>query len=217
MLESVVFDFDGVLVNSPEFYIKYTKKYLANLGIPLTKKDVSAIVGHPYSYKLDYLNKTYSLKITKNDFLNAVEQEMKLDMDKKMKNPPNLHNLLSELKENKVQLNVASSNIEKNVVFYLKKFDVDHYFSNIVTLDSGFKPKPAPDVYLETLRRSNKKAINCVAVEDTEIGVISARKAGLRVIAVPNKLTSSQNFSDADLVLKDFRNLNLSVFKSVVL
>ncbi|MFH1390832.1 MAG: HAD family phosphatase [Candidatus Diapherotrites archaeon] len=216
MLEAVIFDFDGVIVDSPPYYIKYMKKYLRDLNTEITDEDIKHLVGYPFAQKIHYINKTYNLNIVKEDFVEKTSEEMNKEMHEKIQCPANLKNLLNELQEKEIELAVASSNSKKNVMFYLEKFNLVEIFSHIVTLDQVKNSKPAPDTYIEVMKRLGKKPEKSVAIEDTIIGVESAAEAGLKTVAKPNKFTLDHDFSRADLIIKDFDELSVKKLEDLV-
>ena len=78
---------------------------------------------------------------------------------------------------------------------------LDNYFEVRVYGDEIKKSKPAPEIYLKALERLNIRPEDCIALEDSEAGVISAKTAGIRVFAVPNRHTRNHRFDRADRVL----------------
>ncbi|MCR4336075.1 MAG: HAD family phosphatase [archaeon] len=216
MLEAVIFDFDGVIIDSPPYYLKHMKKYLHALNTDITDEDINHLVGYPFTQKIQYLNKTYNLNLVREEFVEKTSEEMNKEMNRKIKCPANLKNLLNELQENGTELAIASSNSKNNVMFYLEKFNITEMFSHVVTLDQVGSPKPAPDTYIEVMKRVGKKPEKSVAIEDTIIGVEAAVEAGLKAVAKPNKFTLNHDFSRADLIIKNFEELTVKKLEDLI-
>ena len=93
-------------------------------------------------------------------------------------------------------------------------FDIIHqrnnllqYFNFVITPENFTKSKPNPEPYLIGINKTGYKASECVAIEDSERGVIAAKNANLFCIAVPNEMTNKSDFSKADIILDDINKL----------
>jgi len=215
MLEAVVFDFDGVIADTPEYYFKYIKKELQNLHKEITDEDISEMVGHSFSDKLDYIKSHYNLDLELNNFVEKISVPARKEIRETMEIDPFLEKLLIELKENQIDLAIASTNAKKNIDFILQKFDLEKFFSGVVTVEDVNRYKPFPDAYVKAIELLKKKPEHCVAIEDTLIGVTSAKEAGLKAIAMPNKYSKMQDFSKADLVVKSFKDLDFDKLRGL--
>ncbi len=207
MLDAVIFDFDGVIVDTPTYYFKHMREYLKKLNTNITDGDVSELVGLTFSKKLEYINKKYNLKVEREPFVGETSEAMMAEMEKSLILDGHLGVFLSDLSANKIRMAIASNNSRKNIEFFLRKLGILHYFEKIVSYEDVTEHKPAPHTYLKALQVMKAEPQNCIAIEDTTVGVKSAKGAGIRCIAIPNKFTSSHDFSMADLVIKDFRDI----------
>jgi HAD superfamily hydrolase (TIGR01509 family) len=113
------------------------------------------------------------------------------------------------------KLGLVSSSSLEFVHTILKSTDLEKYFSTIVTAEDVKREKPAPDGFLLAAKRLQVDPKECVAIEDAEKGVIAAKNAGMKVIAIPNSKTNDNDFSRADLIIENIKSLMLSdsVFK----
>ena len=215
-VDAVIFDFDGIIVNTDSFYIKYFKKYFHNLGVDVSDEDIFKLIGLTFSGKLDYVNKKYNTNVKKEDFEKDTSEEMTKEMRENVETKEGLPEFLNMLKENNIKLGVASSNSIKNILFYLEKFGIREFFSEIVAIEDIDNVKPAPDTYEKAVRFLNKKPGKCVAIEDTAVGIESAFQAGLKTVAIPNKFTLSHDFSKADLIVNGFKELSFEKLEDLV-
>lgn len=87
-------------------------------------------------------------------------------------------------------------------------------FDAVLTIENCSVPKPHPDIYFKTAEKLNVLPNQCVVVEDSETGVEAGKRAGMYVLAVPNKYTKSQDFSKADRVIKNFSKLTNILFEN---
>ncbi len=215
MLEAVIFDFDGVIVDTPGIYFKHMKKLLQKYHADISNEDVSNLVGRHFEEELDYINKKYGLNISLYEFVAETINSAKEDFAKLVLDPC-LKNLLVELSQFGVKLAIASNGPKSNIDFIVSRLGVGKYFSVIISGDDVENYKPFPDVYLAAVERLGVSKRNCVAVEDTLIGLKSAQSAGLKVVVIPNEFTVFSDFSGASLVAKGFNGLTYKVLNGLV-
>ncbi|MFE9426428.1 HAD family hydrolase [Kitasatospora sp. NPDC006697] len=120
---------------------------------------------------------------------------------------PGVREVLDRLRADGVRLAVASAAPRGWVVGCLEHHGLRDRFEAVVTAEDVERRKPAPDAYLAAVGRLGLPAGRCVAVEDSLTGVSAARAAGLRVLAVPTPVTRSLDYSAADLVLPGLSEL----------
>ncbi len=216
MLEAVIFDFDGVIVDTPTYYFKHMKEYFRKRSTGVTDEDIEHIIGHTFQKKLDFINAKYGLKVARDEFIAEIGPAMNAEMEKLVKLDIELHRLLAELRGGVIKTAIASNNSPETINFFLKKFGIGEFFSPIVTIRDIKAPKPNPETYAKALSILKANPKNCVAIEDTVIGVESAKGAGMRCIAIPNKFTLKHNFAQADMVIKSFHGIGVEALRGIV-
>jgi HAD superfamily hydrolase (TIGR01509 family) len=109
------------------------------------------------------------------------------------------------------QLALASSSNRELIDLALEVSGLDRFFQATVSSEEVARGKPAPDVYLEAARRLGVDASECAAVEDSRSGILSAHAAGMRVVAIPNRLfpPDEETLALADVVLGSLHELTL--------
>jgi len=212
----VIFDFDGVLVDTPIYYFKHMREYLRKLNAGVSDEDIASLVGMTFAKKLEFINAKYGLNVEREHFVKETSEAMMAEMEKSLLLDEHLDILLSALKKDKIRMAIASNNSRKNIDFFLQKLGIQDYFEHIVSYESVTEHKPNPQTYLAAAGLMNAIPGNCIAVEDTEIGVESAKGAGMKCVAIPNKLTSGHDFARADMVIKDFREINAEKLRGLV-
>jgi len=105
------------------------------------------------------------------------------------------------------KLGLVSSSSRVFVHFILKSTDLEKYFFTIITAEDVEKEKPAPDCFLLAAERLAVEPEECVVIEDAEKGILAAKNAGMKAIAIPNKSTSDNDFSCANLILESIKSL----------
>jgi HAD superfamily hydrolase (TIGR01509 family) len=105
------------------------------------------------------------------------------------------------------KLGLVSSSSRVFVHFILKSTDLEKYFFTIITAEDVEKEKPAPDCFLLAAERLAVEPEECVVIEDAEKGILAAKNAGMKATAIPNKSTSDNDFSCANLILESIKSL----------
>jgi HAD superfamily hydrolase (TIGR01509 family) len=119
------------------------------------------------------------------------------------------------LQANGMPLAVASGSHEEIIEMVVGHLGAGHCFELLVSSRELEHGKPFPDIYLETARRLRVAPEYCLAIEDAAIGVAAAKAAGMKVIAVPNRFTAQDDFSQADIVVKSLEDITWEVISSL--
>ncbi|MCB9359152.1 HAD family phosphatase [Candidatus Woesearchaeota archaeon] len=211
MFKAIIFDFDGIIVDSEPLHFKTHRLVLEKHGIFISEEDYKKYgVSHGsdsfYSEMAKKYNKKINFQETKKErrklFVDSIDSELKLRDD---------FDVLIESLHGKYKIGIASATKTGIIKQILEKFNLTKYFDEIVGGDEIKKNKPFPDIYLEAARRLDIPVEECIAIEDSESGLTAAKAAGMKCIAVPNDFTVHQDFSKADKIidsLKDFDPVN---------
>lgn len=217
MIKAVIFDMDGVIIDSEPLQSKAHKKFLSKYKVKPIFNDEGLLqtVGltGDESY-LEILNR-HGLEIEVEIMKTKVRSIFMKLITKNPKPMVGLIQLLKLLHDNKIKIAVASSRIEKFVIIILSKLEIFDKFAVVVGANEKLKRKPAPDIYLKCAKVLGLSPSVCVAIEDSEIGIASAKAAGIKVIAVPNKYTKSHDFSKADKIVKSLKDIDLKLINSL--
>lgn len=115
-----------------------------------------------------------------------------------------------------LKIGLASSPTSNWVNRYLKYYEVKDYFDCIKTSDDVNKVKPNPELYLSVMRGLQVESKDSIIFEDSFNGLEAARLANTKCIVVPNKVTGSMDFRNADMILKSFECLSLKQLLKIV-
>lgn len=218
MIKAVIFDMDGVIIDSEPIHSYSLELLLKSYGkIPLqNKNELIHVVGFGGDPTYERLIKQYDLK-EKIEILRSKRRKIFEDLLKKEKLTPlvGTSGLLKKLHKNKIKTAIASNRLLEHVLIILDKLGVKKYFDVIIARTPSIRLKPLPDIYLKTANDLGIDPKHCIAIEDSQSGVLSAHAAGMKVIAVPNKYTKSQDFSKADKIVKSLKDIHISVIKNM--
>ena len=213
MIKAVLFDMDGLLVDTEPLNVAVVTKVCGELGINLTSEEkhycASGITNKKFYTEL-FNNR--NLKFELNEILNKTFQtydELLKTETKSFSGAINLPKLLSE----KYKLGLVSGSTKNQVNIVLSKLDIGNLFKVVVTADDITSSKPNPEGYLLAANKLNISSQECLVLEDGEQGVKAAKSAGMKVIGVINN--SEQNLSLADLVVKDLTEVNQDLLSKI--
>ena len=210
---------DGVIIDSEPLWEKSESIMLKQKGFAGNEN-----YREEYRKKIMGLNQKDSVKLLKETFgldespeeilhirlkilLEIYEKELRL-----IDGIPKILQILSAEKQIKTAL--ASGSPMKVIEFVLKKFSLSDTFRIKVSGDCVEKGKPHPDIYLETARRLGVSPEECVAIEDSINGIVSAKEAGMRCIAVPDRRIAREEYPQADIFRTSVSEIRLEDIRS---
>ena len=200
MLKAVVFDLDGVLIDSEKFASMATDKALATYGV---KRDGNLndddTLGMSDFNIIELFNRLYKTQIPIEEYVDRKDnafcelikgRQVKIDGGRE---------LIEELRHNKIKIALASSGSDKSVGCSLTEIGLKDAFSIIVTGSHVHHSKPSPEIYEVSAKKLGVKPEECVAIEDSVKGIQSAKTAGMKCVAITTSLPREQ-LLEADFV-----------------
>jgi len=208
MIKAVIFDFDGLIVDTESVWFEAYKEVLQRYEVVLTLQKFSEVVGTSDEILFDFINLNLKEPIEKK----LIEQMAKELVDEKLLKPvlrESVEDYLISAKNAGLQIALASSSSREWVESFLKKLTIYEYFSVIKTKDDVKKVKPDPELYLKAIEEIGVQASEAIAFEDSLNGLIAATKAGLNCVIVPNQVTSHLEFENHSLRLSSMAEKSL--------
>lgn len=206
-IKAILFDFDGVIVDSEPLHFEAHKKALKNFRVELTFEDYMDFgVSKGDNNLYEKVSQKYGVKIDKEVISKTKKQIYREIFDEKAELIPGILEALKKFSK-RYDLAIVSSGVKSSIEYAIDKFDIGKYFKFVVTGDDVEKVKPFPDVYLKSIELLGLEKENCIAIEDSETGLEAAKNAGIKCIAIPNEFTKNQNFSSAEMLLSDIKEL----------
>ena len=219
MLKAVIFDFDGVISDSEPCHFSAANKVLEDFGIQISEEDYYAEYLSYTDYEMfeaigeKYKNDYKGLSIEKLIEQKAVFfKEAIRQTDHLIEGIPQF---IKKLKKEKMRIAIYSGACLADIKIMLSGSAIENCFDVIVSADDVEKGKPDPEGYLTVLTRINEisdaeiSAKQCVVIEDSHWGIVAAKKAGMRVIAVTNSY-SADELTEADLRVDSVSRLEIS-------
>lgn len=219
MINTVIFDMDGVIVNTEPIHELSFKKHFKNIGLNISQEEYETFRGLSTKNLYQNLKQKYGLKQgieelvqQKRDIFNKIFQE-----DEELDLLPGVRNLIEDLYRNNFQVILATSSARVTLTKVLDRFRLFPYFKHIVSGEDFPKSKPDPAIFLEAVRLSGQPKENCIVIEDSTNGVIAANKAGILCVGYQSDASGNQDLSTANLIINDFSMLNSNNIDSIFL
>jgi HAD superfamily hydrolase (TIGR01509 family) len=199
-LAAVIFDFDGVILDSETPEYESHRRIYRRCGIDLSIEEWCGAIGLWTEGHDDRRFETLRERSPLAPPRAAYHEERRRIFEALVPAEPmrGIRELLGALNEAAIPTAIASTAPSRWVVPAAERIGVGHLFRAIVTGEEVARGKPAPDVYLEAARRLGADPACSIAIEDSAPGVVAARAAGMRTIAIPHWLTASHDLTGAD-------------------
>ena len=216
MIEAIIFDFDGLIIDSelPDYEV-WQEIYRAH-GCDLSFDDWAQGIGSmdtfdPYGHLEAQLGRPVDRAAVR-----AERQRRYHELVVRQPILPGVEAYLADARRLGLKLAVASSSPRSWVAGHLARLGLDHHFDCLACGDEVARTKPDPAVYQVALRALGTPPERSVALEDSPNGALAAKAAGMRCVVVPNPLTRHLSFQGADLRLESLADLPLAHLLSLL-
>jgi len=217
MIKAVVFDFDGIIIDSEPLWVEAERNVFHNLGIDLTPEMCRQTTGLNTQDTLQYWYNIYHWS-GKSVFqlYKEIMETMQVLILEKADLKDGFLDVLQLFVEKKIPVAVASSSPLKLITTALKKFHLFEFFKIISSAENEEHGKPHPALYLGAARKLGIDPVYCLAFEDSFYGAISAKAARMKLVAVPDTHDySSTRYNFADLKLATLRDFKEKQFEQL--
>ena len=208
-LKAVIFDMDGVLIDSEPIHYAIERIIFDKLGINVSAEIHSSYLGTAGDFMYTDLKSRFGLSATITELLER-DEAFRCDY---FKNLPGIHlnegalTLLHEIKRAGLSLAVATSSSPGMARILLDRCEVFSIFDAVVTTEEAGKSKPAPDVYLLAAQKIGAEPENCIVFEDSPNGIRAAKSAGMVCVAIQTDSVGVHELSHADDLIGTFREV----------
>ncbi len=205
--KAVIFDMDGVLIDSEPVYLQLFRDLLRENGCVIDEEKMRVLAGASGSRLWGTVAQMWKEKVTPEE-MRRIYKERYADFRFPYRDAacPGIRPLLNWLKEETYILALASSSSEEVIRQMLDALELHGYFSHIISGKMFRESKPNPQIYQYTLSKLGLPAADCLAVEDSTYGIQAAKAAGLQVAAVKDDRFSFDQ-SQADWFLSKTADL----------
>ena len=223
-VKACIFDVDGTLAETETVHLEAFNQVFSEFQLnwiwdQTLYKKLLQIAGS--KNRINYFNNLSKPKLSNNLIREILERKNRLYIENLQKNSVKVCSGVKELVnllKNEMKLAIATSTSKENVDALILKIwgeKTNAIFSAISTPEEYAKNKPAPDLYINALKKLSLKPHQAIAIEDSEIGLKSAKAAKIKTIVVPSIYSQGSDFSNADLVVSDLFDPRVKVLLGV--
>ena len=218
MIKNIIFDFDGVLVDSEILVAKVMRKYLAEKNITFEENEFSKFAGKKTSQVISELSSLFSIS-DKRSFFNDIMSLANDLYSNELEVVFGVNHFLKNTNHNRF---IGSNSNKERIVRGLKKVGIDNYFNedSISSFDTVGKSKPEPDVYQRLIDIATLDKKETIIIEDSSIGIQAGVATGVKVIGLTAGKHWHKERSDQELfyagayeVVKNYKDMLLLINK----
>jgi len=208
-LKAVIFDMDGLLIDSEPFWTKAERVVFSSVGVELSdslcRKTASMTTREVTEFWYRHFPWEHrSIEDVENDVIDCVDELIR----KHGQPMPGAWKIVDYFHGRSCRVGLATNSPHRLINTVLEKLDIAQYFHGISSSEQVQRGKPDPAVYLSTLQKLEVHPENCIAFEDSPSGVLAAKTAGIKTIAVP----PAHDFDNPDYFVADGRWRSLLEF-----
>jgi len=210
-LDALVFDLDGLIMDTESVVQNVWLSIFERHNCSFTDEEWSHAVGGEGVFRpLDALQeRSRGPVVGVASLLETIETEIEVRLEG-ITPLPGVVSWMQDARQLDVRVGVASNSPRKWVETRLNQVGVREMVDSLSCRDESKNAKPAPDIYLKACSRLGVSPRRSVAVEDSRTGVAAAKAAGLRCVAVPNRLTRHHDLSEADVIVDSLASVNIA-------
>ena len=205
-IHAVLFDMDGVIVDTEPLHHKAYYKMFEENGIIVKEELYQSFTGQTTHHVCSQLKDIFDLKKSPEALVQTKRRYFKhyFDHDPDFDLLPGVKDLIRFYHENGIKLILASSASRNTINWVLSRFDLDRYFMDRISGAELKASKPHPEIFMKAAQMAGESLENCIVIEDSTNGIKAARSAGIYCIAYRSLHSKNQDYTLADRLIDDF-------------
>jgi HAD superfamily hydrolase (TIGR01509 family) len=217
MIKTVIFDMDGVIVDTEPVHHYAYNQHFKQLNIDVSPEMYATFTGNSTKNIFERLKAQYNLS---DDVPTLVETKRNLfneafDSKEDLYLLDGVEDLIKDLHQNGMQLVLASSSATVTINRIFNRFGLHQYFTHIVSGEDFPKSKPHPAIFQQAAFLAKTPVENCIVIEDSTNGILAAKSAGIYCIGYDSFHSKMQDYSMADRVIRNFDELSFETIQTI--
>lgn len=205
MLKAVLFDMDGVIIDSEPLHARAAINALQKYGVSLTPEFCYSFIGSTAKHMLEVIKENWQLSASIEELMQANQNAKKeLVMQEGYPPIPYVRDLMKALQQDGYRIAIASSSPMDEILETVQRLQLTGFLNKIVSGMQVAHPKPAPDIFLAAARELSVLPSECLVIEDSSNGLRAAKAAGMPAVAFHNPNSGNQELSTANYVIEGF-------------
>ena len=212
MLKAVIFDMDGVIVNSEPLHHLAYKKMFEEFKLDVSSSLYESFTGQSTHSICKQLCKIFNIHEDPNELVVSKRKHFKLifENDTSFQMIDGALELIQNYFDNNVTLILASSASMTNIDRIFKKFDLNKFFKAKISGADLKESKPNPEIFIKAAKMSGFNKKECIVIEDSTNGIIAAKSAGIYCVGYNSYNSKNQNYDNADLVISSLNEIKFN-------
>lgn len=208
MVKAVIFDMDGVLSDSEPLFRDSINKILGAEEAHISEREYKELIGSTFEHAWRVLIDKFHLKKPVSYYMSIYDGVVEEMLGNNAKPAAGVYEIIAEVERRKLPKGLASSSKRIWVMALLKAIKLDRSFDVIVPGDEIERGKPEPDIYIKAATELGFKPEQCLIIEDSPTGILSAKRSGAMVVAVKTPYTRDLNISKADVIIDSLKHFD---------
>jgi len=217
MKYGVIFDMDGVIIDSEPIHIACEKEMFRRFGLVVSDDEHHTFVGTSDETLWSYMERRYGLPVQMDEAIRLTQVLYREYLEKTPIAPiSGITELIAKLAENHFALALASSSPHDQIHHVLESFGIRPYFQATVSGEEVEAGKPDPAIFLKAAQRVGVDPGHCLVIEDSYNGVTAAKNAGMTCIGFRNPNSGDHDLTRADKIVHSFREVSPGVIANLL-
>ena len=206
----IIFDFDGVLIDSEPLYLKSVNVVLAECGVEqVTPTEYQQFIGRNARNAWEKLIRDRNLPESVEHYEERYGDVLEGVLRQELALRPEAEELLGVVERRGIPRGLATATRSRWLAVKLERLGLTDFFDALVCASDVRRSKPAPDIYLKAAELMGMDPVDAVAIEDSPVGITAAKSAGIYTVALRTDMTTTLDISKADEIINSLREFDV--------